>query len=137
MRANVNGSNNHVNGSGANRLGRFDFDDTPETSADERSRSRGAGGYGGFGAQQPEQLHGPPRVERQNANRRSGGQNDWNTSRSRSRTDQRYGAAGGQVDGKLVPNTMSRRHAHPVQKSCDTLNSSGHLWLPMTAYQSR
>ncbi|KAI7563075.1 hypothetical protein KC343_g21708, partial [Hortaea werneckii] len=97
----ANGSASHLNGNGAgSRFGRFDVDATPDTSADERSRSRGPGGYGGFGGQDTANVRGPARVERQRAQRRSrdyGG--GWDSSRSRSRpAASRYGAAGGQVE---------------------------------------
>ncbi|KAK5135912.1 hypothetical protein LTR08_004370 [Meristemomyces frigidus] len=87
---------NYLNGDG--RLGRFNFDATPDTSADERSRSRGPGAYGGFASQQAEHVRGPARIERQHANRRSRGE-EWSASRSRSRPAvARYGAAGSQVE---------------------------------------
>ncbi|KAK5121876.1 hypothetical protein LTR85_004447 [Meristemomyces frigidus] len=98
----TNGNSHHSNGAG--RLGQFNFDTTPETSADERSRSRapgGPGGYGGFGGsqQQAEHVRGPARIDRQYAHRRSRGENDWSASRSRSRPAVgRYGAAGSQVE---------------------------------------
>ncbi|KAF2768496.1 Sec8 exocyst complex component [Teratosphaeria nubilosa] len=103
MRNQPNGLPSYLNGAGrgsATRLGQFDFDTTPDTSADERSRSRGPGGYGGMGgANQKAHVQVPARVER--AHRRSrDGYADWSASRSRSRgaTVSRYGAAGGQVD---------------------------------------
>ncbi|KAI7384141.1 hypothetical protein KC328_g10956, partial [Hortaea werneckii] len=100
----ANGSASHLNGNGAgSRFGRFDVDATPDTSADERSRSRGPGGYGGFGGQDTANVRGPARVERQRAQRRSrdyGG--GWDSSRSRSRpAASRYGAAGSQVEEVL------------------------------------
>ncbi|KAK5115887.1 hypothetical protein LTR62_000343 [Meristemomyces frigidus] len=75
------------------RLRRFDFGTTPESSADERSRSRGAGGsYGGLGSQQQEDRHvqAPSHLDRRQANRRSrdnlnGNGYGWDSSRSRSR----------------------------------------------------
>ncbi|RMY86999.1 hypothetical protein D0861_05600 [Hortaea werneckii] len=100
----ANGSASHLNGNGAgSRFGRFDVDATPDTSADERSRSRGPGGYGGFGGHDTANVRGPARVERQRAQRRSrdyGG--GWDSSRSRSRpAASRYGAAGSQVEEVL------------------------------------
>ncbi|KAI7695466.1 hypothetical protein KC353_g17857, partial [Hortaea werneckii] len=100
----ANGSASHSNGNGSgSRFSRFDIDATPDTSADERSRSRGPGGYGGFGGQDTANVRGPARVERQRAQRRSrdyGG--GWDSSRSRSRpAASRYGAAGGQVEEVL------------------------------------
>lgn len=109
MRAPNNASPNYMNGSSsANsgvRLGRFDLDPTPDTSADERSRSRGAYSdhIGRSNSQQPHPstvVHGPARVDRQRANRRSRDY-EWNTSRSRSRgpaVRSRNGEAGGQVE---------------------------------------
>ncbi|WPH00708.1 putative exocyst complex component sec8 [Acrodontium crateriforme] len=128
MRAQPNGSSNRANGSDPNRLGRFDFDDTPETSADERSRSRGAGGYG-YGAQPGEHVHGPPRVERQHANRRSKGPDDWNESRSRSGHGQRYGSAGSQVDEILKYiernwNFMASDDCIPIKVALQLMDSS-------------
>jgi exocyst complex component 4 len=101
MRSHQNGAPSYMNGGGGG-LGRFDFDTTPDTSNDERSRSRTPGGYGGLGGSSYQSGHvqGPARVERHHANRRSRGENDWSASRSRSRgpTVSRYGSAGAGVE---------------------------------------
>ncbi|KAK3621036.1 exocyst subunit [Elasticomyces elasticus] len=91
----TNGHSNSYTAANAQRLARFDFDTTPETSADERSRSRGPGyqqnGRGGGRQQQEQHVRGPLHLERQQAtNRRSrdygGGYGTDNaSSRSRSR----------------------------------------------------
>lgn len=79
------------------RLGRFDFDTTPETSADERSRSRGPGGYGGFGTQH--QLHAPAHLDRQYAHRRSTDDGHASSrSRSRGAPAPRVGGRGNDVE---------------------------------------
>lgn len=92
--------NGYTNGDSSGHLRRFDLETSSvDTSADERSRSRGPGGYGGFGARPAHQaVHGVARLDRTRANRRSRGEQDWGESRSRSRAGGRYGAQGGQVD---------------------------------------
>lgn len=100
-RPNGSGYMNGGNDSTA-RLQRFDFDDSSRnTSADERSRSRGPGGYGGFGGQQPGgRVRAPGRLNREHANRRSRDEGQWNSSRSRSRPGAVSARAGGQVEGQ-------------------------------------
>lgn len=92
--------NGYSNGDSGGHLRRFDFETSSvDTSADERSRSRGPGGYGGLGGRPfPQQVQGVARLDRTRANRRSRGEPEWNDSRSRSRAAARYGAQGGQVD---------------------------------------
>lgn len=112
-----NGTSAHLNGN--NRLHLFDFDTTPDTSADERSRSRGPPGYGGFDAptQQVSSLRSG--VDRQHANCRS---RDFDTNRSRSRppgsayipTASRAGAA--QVDELL--RYISQQWSFMASDSC-------------------
>jgi len=112
MRAPNHGPPSYMNGTASansgSRLGRFDLDPTPDTSADERSRSRGAYNdhVGPSDSQQPHPstaMHGPVRIDRQRANRRSRDY-EWSASRSRSRgvaVRSRYGAAGGHVEEML------------------------------------
>ncbi|KAK4570020.1 exocyst subunit [Recurvomyces mirabilis] len=107
---NTNGNHNNVsymNGASlaanSDRLRRFDFETTPDTSADERSRSRGPGGYGGFGAQQQSsQIQAPSHLDRRQANRRSRDQAgygyDSSRSRSRGAPAMRRGPQGNNVD---------------------------------------
>ncbi|KAK4960975.1 exocyst subunit [Elasticomyces elasticus] len=101
----TNGHSNSYTAANAQRLARFDFDTTPETSADERSRSRGGpnyqnGGRGGGSRQQHQEQHvrGPLHLERQQATTRprsrdyGGGYGTDNaSSRSRSRNPPRSG----------------------------------------------
>ncbi|KAK5680836.1 exocyst subunit [Elasticomyces elasticus] len=92
----TNGHSNSYTAANAQRLARFDFDTTPETSADERSRSRGGPNYqngrDGGGRQQQEQHRlGPLHLERQQA-----------TNRPRSRD---YGGGG----GAYTPSNTSSR----------------------------
>ena len=80
---------------------RYDTDaSSREASADERSQSRGAGGYGGFGRNQPvgQRVLGPSQLERRQANRRSADRG-WSASRSRSRQGGRLGEGNRQVEG--------------------------------------
>lgn len=106
-----NGTPSYMNG--VNRLQRFDFDTTPDTSADERSQSRGArrGGYGAFAGQSADQVQAPSRMERHSAQRRSQDQDANSTSRSQSRPGVRYGTAGNQVEGEC---RHGRRSPSPI-----------------------
>lgn len=113
-------ANGYANGTDSTQLRRFDLDvSSRETSADERSRSRGpggsgpsqgptdrgrGGGYGGYGRQPvAEHVRAPARLDRGFAQRRSRDYTGWDSSRSRSRPGTRYGAAGSQVEGKFAP----------------------------------
>ncbi|KAK3074417.1 exocyst subunit [Teratosphaeriaceae sp. CCFEE 6253] len=110
----ANGTASYTNGSAstnAQRLARFDFDTTPDTSADERSRSRPAPTTA-FSHNANPHTHAPAQLARQAANRRSlgGGGYDGTSSPSRSRsrpagnapsTSHRYGARGTEVEELL------------------------------------
>ncbi|KAK0304508.1 exocyst subunit [Friedmanniomyces endolithicus] len=105
---NVNGNPSYTNGTtNQPRLARFDFDTTPETSADERSRSRGPG-FGGFSTHPNPQIRAPSHLERQQAHRRSRdyGYGHDGSSRSHSRgaptaATARYGTRGNEVEDTL------------------------------------
>lgn len=84
----------------SDRLRRYDFDSSRDTSADERSRSRGPGGYGGFGAQNTARVRAPGRLNREHATRKSRDEGTWSNSRSRSRPGGLQGQAGSQVEGQ-------------------------------------
>ena len=104
MSWNTNGTG-YANGSSnpSDRLRRYDFnnDSSRDTSADERSRSRGPGGYGGFGTQSTASgVRAPARLNRGNANRKSRDESTWSKSRSRSRPGGLHGQAGSQVEGQ-------------------------------------
>ncbi|KAK5713176.1 exocyst subunit [Elasticomyces elasticus] len=106
----TNGHSNSYTTANAQRLARFDFDTTPETSADERSRSRGGPNYqqngrGGGGRQQEQHVRGPLHLERQQPTTRprsrdyGGGYGTDNaSSRSRSRNPPRGYNTNDQVD---------------------------------------
>ncbi|TKA74486.1 hypothetical protein B0A55_06448 [Friedmanniomyces simplex] len=102
---NTHGIHSYTNGStNQQRLARFDFDTTPDTSADERSRSRGPG-LGGFSNQINPHSRAPPHLEREQAHRRSRdyGYGYDGSSRSRSRgapaaATARYGSRGNEVE---------------------------------------
>jgi len=99
MRQNEDGghTNGYTNGLGSKR---YDLDvSSREPSADERSRSRGVGGYGGFANQyQSQRVLGPTALDRRTAQRRSQ-ERDWSSSRSRSRVTGRFGEGNRQVEG--------------------------------------
>lgn len=102
MSWNTNGGG-YANGSSVpgDRLRRYDFDSSRDTSADERSRSRGPGGYGGFGGQSASAgVRAPARLNRGHATRKSRDEGTWSKSRSRSRPGGLHGQAGSQVEGQ-------------------------------------
>ncbi|KAK5741163.1 exocyst subunit [Elasticomyces elasticus] len=106
----TNGHSNSYTAANAQRLARFDFDTTPETSADERSRSRGGpagyqNGRGGGGRQQQQEQHrlGPLHLERQQA-----------TNRPRSRD---YGAGGGGYGTDNASSRSRSRNPPPTSRS--------------------
>ncbi|KAF2861849.1 hypothetical protein K470DRAFT_199761, partial [Piedraia hortae CBS 480.64] len=98
---------------------RFNFDITPETSADERSRSRS--GYNGFNRQSPVC---PARIDRQPA-RRSRDYGAWSTSRSRSR-----GPMGTQAEEEIIKyishqwSFMAQENCIPIKVALQLMDSS-------------
>nr|POE65216.1 putative exocyst complex component sec8 [Quercus suber] len=123
MRNQANSTPSYMNST--NRLQRFDFDTTPDTSADERSQSRGAtrGGHGKLNAPTPDQVHAPPRMDRQRAQRRSRDQDEYGKSRSRSRTGVRYGTSGSQVEDQQW-SLMASDTCIPVKVALQLMDSS-------------
>lgn len=107
----TNGDRPYTNGDGnANVLPynrRHDLEaSSRDTSADERSRSRGPQGYGGFARQQDGHSPiRPARLDRSHASRRSRDDiRGWSSSRSRSRPAvARYGDGSRQVEGQPAP----------------------------------
>lgn len=99
------GGYSYSGNNGTDRVRRYDFDSSRDNSADERSRSRGPGGYGGFGGQSaaPARVRAPGRLNRENANRKSRDEGAWSKSRSRSRPGGLHGQVGSQVEGQSVP----------------------------------
>lgn len=143
MSWNTNG-NGYTNGSNSasDRLRRYDFNDSSrDTSADERSRSRGPGGYGGFGTQSAaSSVRGPSRLNRGHATRKSRDEGTWSNSRSRSRPGGLHGQAGSQVEGQsaLYIGCNAFRLLKPSsQKSFAISSSSGPLWRRRHVFLSR
>lgn len=134
MSWNTNG-NGYSNGgnSTSDRLRRYDFNDSSrDTSADERSRSRGPGGYGGFGTQSAaSSVRGPSRLNRGHATRKSRDEGTWSNSRSRSRPGGLHGQVGSQVEGQSAlyigsnASWLLRPHS---QRFSAISSSSGPLW---------
>ncbi|OQO04460.1 hypothetical protein B0A48_09382 [Cryoendolithus antarcticus] len=93
--------NGYLNGNSSQHLQRFDFDTSSrDTSADERSRSRGPGDYGGFGESTAPggRIRAPGRLDRAQANRRSRDGGAWDSSRSPSRPAPMSHRGGTQVE---------------------------------------
>lgn len=92
----------HSNGMSNGYGHRYDLDaSSRDTSADERSLSRGPGGYGGLGNVRDgsnQRVGGVAQLERRQANRRSQDRG-YGTSRSRSRPGARFGNGSRQVEG--------------------------------------
>lgn len=144
MSWNTNGTG-YANGGGNasdRAVRRFDFNDSSrDTSADERSRSRGPGGYGGFGGQSAVSgVRGPSRLNRGHATRKSRDEGNWSKSRSRSRPGGLHGQAGGQVEGQSTPyvgynaDWLLRPY---LQRFFAISNSNGPLWPRRHAFRSR
>ncbi|KAJ8608005.1 hypothetical protein MRB53_039911 [Persea americana] len=110
-----NGSSSYLN--------RFDFQDgsSRENSTEDRTRTRGAGGYGGLGAytadsQSRGQVQAPTRIERQYG-RRSRPDPAWTQhSRSRSRANTAFGAGHGQIEDTL--RYIERQWAFMAEQDC-------------------
>jgi hypothetical protein len=143
MSWNTNG-NGYTNGSNSasDRLRRYDFNDSSrDTSADERSRSRGPGGYGGFGAQSAaSSVRAPSRLNRGHATRKSREEGTWSNSRSRSRPGGLHGQAGSQVEGQsaLYIGYNAYRLLRPHSQRFSAISSSsGPSWLRRRVFLSR
>jgi exocyst complex component 4 len=135
MSRNTNGTgySNGASNPGSDRLRRYDFNDSSrDTSADERSRSRGPGGYGSFGAQGVTSgVHAPSRLNRGHATRKSRDEGTWSNSRSRSRAGRLHGQAGSQVEGQSALYIGYNVHwlLRPYsQRYFATSSSSGPSW---------
>ena len=143
MSWNTNG-NGYTNGgnSASDRLRRYDFNDSSrDTSADERSRSRGPGGYGGFGTQSAaSSVRGPSRLNRGHATRKSRDEGTWSNSRSRSRPGGLHGQVGSQVEGQsalYIGYNASWLLRPSSQKSFAISSSSGLSWRRRHVFLSR
>lgn len=128
--------------SASDRVRRYDFDSSRDNSADERSRSRGPGGYGGFGAggQSAARVRAPGRLNRGDATRKSRDESTWSKSRSRSRPGGLHGQAGSQVEGQSagVHRLYTLQLLRPFsQRSCAISNNNGPSWHQSPAYPSR
>lgn len=143
MSWNTNGTG-YTNGGGnaSDRLRRYDFNDSSrDTSADERSRSRGPGGYGGFGGQGAVSgVRGPSRLNRGHATRKSRDEGNWSNSRSRSRPGRLHGQAGSQVEGQSTSyvgynaDWLLRRYS---QRFSATSSSNGLSWPHRRVFRSK
>jgi hypothetical protein len=133
----ANGNSNHTD-----RVRRYDFNDSSrDTSADERSRSRGPGGYGGFGGQSAASgVRGPSRLNRGHATRKSRDEGTWSQSRSRSRAGGLHGQAGSQVEGQSASyigynaDSLLRPYS---QRFSATSSNNGPSWLRRLVFRSR
>jgi hypothetical protein len=144
MSWNTNGTG-YTNGSNSasDRLRRYGFNDSSrDTSADERSRSRGPGGYGGFGTQGAASsgVRAPSRLNRGHATRKSREEGTWSNSRSRSRPGGLRGQAGSQVEGQsalYIGYDVYRLLRPHSQRFSATSSSSGPSWLRRPVFPSR
>lgn len=120
MRQPTNGDGAFTNGDGKGYLRGFDPEQSSrDTSADERSRSRGPGAYGGYGRADPNaRVAGPAQLDRRAANRRSRDLGTgWDSSRSRSRPPgARYGEGSRQVEDVL--RSINQQWAFMSSDSC-------------------
>ncbi|GAB7347743.1 hypothetical protein MBLNU459_g5295t1 [Dothideomycetes sp. NU459] len=132
----INGDRTYTNGdrNGSPYNRRHDLEaSSRDTSADERSRSRGPPGYGGFGrsAQDGHSPIRPARLDRSHASRRSRDDGrGWSSSRSRSRpAAARYGDGSRQVEDILRYinqqwSFMSSDNCVPVKVALQLMDSS-------------
>nr|POF03154.1 putative exocyst complex component sec8 [Quercus suber] len=123
MRNQANGTPSYMINS--NRLQRFDVDTTPDTSADERSQSREVT-RGGFGRVKPsaqDQTHGPSRMDKQRAHRRSRDRDDYSDGPSTSQPGVRYGTSGSQVEDQQW-SLMASDTCIPIKVALQLMDSS-------------